>query len=193
MATEGKLKPELVEIFDDLRKGIVNVPALLQGTPEASLKSLGLEIYEIAPTEPLHDIKGHISNLIEELLKVASGKLLEKLQGISQTVLGRDTIRCSDFRKAIILIVKILNEFSTNRDLTDVFRTAAELTEILYSRESNRTPQTVLRLHNVAFIRHKLCSVVFSNLKTMNRRKMFGRYFHPLTCHAQLLYRLICL
>ena len=150
-------------------------------------------MYEIAPTEPLHDIKGHISDLIEELLKVASGKLLEKLQGISQTVLGRDTIRCSDFRKAIILIVKILNEFSTNRDLTDVFRTAAELTEILYSRESNRTPQTVLRLHNVAFIHHKLCSVVFSNPKTMNRRKMFGRYFHPLTCHAQLLYRLICL
>lgn len=136
VATEGKRKPELVELFDDLRKGIVNVPALLQGTPEASLTSLGLEMYEIAPTEPLHDIKGYLSNLIEELLKVATGKLLEKLEGIRQTVLGRDTIRCSDCRKAVILIVKTLNEFGSNRDLTEVFKTAAELTELLYSRES---------------------------------------------------------
>ena len=161
--TEGKRKPELVSEFDDLRKGIVNVPALLQGTPEKSLRSLGLEAYEVAPTEPLHDIKGHISNLIEELLK------------------------------AVILIARTLMDFGTDRNLTQVFQTAAELTQILYSRESKRNQQTVLRLHNVAFVHHQLCSAVFSQPKSMSRRKMFGRYFHSLTCHAPLLYRIICL
>lgn len=70
VATQGKLKLELVKEFEDLRKGIVNVPAFLQGTPDTPLKLLGLDRYKIAPTEPLHDIKGHISNLIEELWKV---------------------------------------------------------------------------------------------------------------------------
>ena len=124
VATEGKRKPELVELFDDLRKGTVNVPALLQGTPEASLTSLGLEMYKIASAEPLHDVKGHLSNRIEELLKVATGKLIKKLEGIRQTVFGRDTIRCSDCRKAVILTVNTLNLFGSNRDLTEVFKTA---------------------------------------------------------------------
>ena len=80
VATQGKLKPELAKEFEDLHKGIVNVPALLQRTPDTPLKLLGLDRYEIAPTEPLHDIKGHISNLIKKLLKVVTGELLEKLE-----------------------------------------------------------------------------------------------------------------
>ena len=89
-----------------ISQGIVNVQALLQGTPDTPLKLLGLDRYEIAPTEPLHDIKGHISNLIEELLKVVTGEL-EKLEGIGSAILGKDAIRCSDCHKAVILIADI--------------------------------------------------------------------------------------
>lgn len=61
-----KKRPQLEREFDELRKGINNVPALLQLTPQATLASLNLEKYEIFPTEPLHDLKGHIHNIIEE-------------------------------------------------------------------------------------------------------------------------------
>ena len=38
-----------------------------------------------------------------------------------------------------------------------------------------------------------LCIQKFGTLKTMTRRKFFGRYFHSLTTHAALTYRLISL
>ena len=49
------------------KRGIVNVPALLQGVPDKSLHNFSLENYEISPVEPLHDVKGHISNLLDEI------------------------------------------------------------------------------------------------------------------------------
>ena len=43
------------------------MPALLQGVPETPLPEPFLGNYEISPVEPLYDIKGHLSNIIEEL------------------------------------------------------------------------------------------------------------------------------
>ena len=37
-STRGKRKAQLEREFDDLRKGISNVPALLQRTPQATLE-----------------------------------------------------------------------------------------------------------------------------------------------------------
>ena len=60
MPIKGRKKPILEQDFDDLRLGISNFPALLQESPEATLQSLNLQCYEVSPTEPLHDLKGHI-------------------------------------------------------------------------------------------------------------------------------------
>ena len=57
LTTARKRKPELERNFDELRRGIVNVPALLQGAPETPLVDLCLDKYEISPVEPLHDLK----------------------------------------------------------------------------------------------------------------------------------------
>ena len=67
--TSNKSKEELEKAFNTLRAGINHVPALLQGLPMVPLSNLHLEMYEIAPVEPLHDIKRHLHNLIEELQK----------------------------------------------------------------------------------------------------------------------------
>ena len=56
VATANMKKPELEKEFNELRGGIVNVLALLQGIPETPLCEIGLEHYEISPVEPLHDI-----------------------------------------------------------------------------------------------------------------------------------------
>ena len=42
LSTAGKKKPQLEKEFDELRRGITNVPALLQGVPETPLTELEL-------------------------------------------------------------------------------------------------------------------------------------------------------
>ena len=105
LSTAGKKKPALEKEFDDIRAGITNFPALLQNSPEASLHSRALNLlqYEVAPTEPLHDLKGHFNNIIEESLLVATGVVLDEIKKIKKAVLTKETIRCSDLRKAVIL------------------------------------------------------------------------------------------
>ena len=184
-------KPQLEKQFNELRGGIVNVPALLQGIPETPLSEIGLEQYEVSPVEPLHDIKGHLSNITAELRVSLNGETKTKVEAICSTVLGKETLRGSDYRKGSILILHTLQEFQPNSPLTTLFETAVEITEILYSDPSKRCPQSVLRLHNLAFIHAMLCRDQLSSPRTMSSRKLFGRYFHALTCHAPLLYRII--
>ena len=107
------------------------------------------------------------------------------------TVLGKETLRGSDYRKAAILILKMLLEFLPNSSLTTMLSTAVEITELLYCDPSKRTSQSVLGLHNIAFVHAKLCTEFFPNPKTVTPRRMFGRYFHALTTHPPLLHQII--
>lgn len=96
-------------------------------------------------------------------------------------------------RKAIILILLALQELRADKKLIKLMRTLVEITEILYSSYAKRTSQAVLRSHNITFVHGKLCTKLFHTPKTMTRQKMFGCYFHALTCHAPILYCIICL
>ena len=106
-----------------------------------------LHRYEISPSEPLHDIKGHLSNVFEETSKLLSGESLTKFTNICSTILGKDTLRCSDYRKATILISLVLKESNA-----EVFRTAAEINELLYANVTKRSPESILHVHNVTYI-----------------------------------------
>ena len=59
---------------------------------------------EISPSEPLHDLKGHLGNIIEEALCIATGDVIEELKKVKKAVLTKETVRCSDLRKAVILM-----------------------------------------------------------------------------------------
>ena len=183
LSTARKRKPELERDFDELRRGIVNVPALLQGSPDTPLTNLHLDRYEISLVEPLHDVKGHLSNLIDEA--ILTGEAKERVDAIANSVLGKETLRGSDFRKGAILMLKALQDILPNSFVTTTLSTAVEM---LYSRPHKRTQQSMLRLHNLSFVHAKLCSDHLSNPKKMSQRKMFGRYFHA---HSPLLYRII--
>ena len=193
LSTAGKKKPQLEKEFDELRRGITNVPALLQGVPEMTLMELCLDSYEVSPVEPLHDLKGHLSNIIEELRVTLTGEVKEKVDIIVGSVLGKETLRGSDYRKGSILILKTLQEVTPNSPLTTLLSTAVEMTELLYCDPTKRTSQSVLRLHNITFVHAKLCVHLFGKPKTISSRRMFGRYFHALTNHAPLLNRIISL
>ena len=103
------------------------MPALLHDTPEASLESLYLQNYEISPTEPLHDIKGHLSNVTDGLLSQTTGNIKKKLSSIYSSVLGKDTLRCCDYRKAAILILLALDELRADRKYIELMRTLGKL------------------------------------------------------------------
>ena len=104
---KNKKKIQLQQM-ENLQKGISNVPAILLSSPQISLQSINLESYEVFPTEPLHDLKGHARNLIDEATKLAKGENLKVLKKIESTVLNKSTLRCSDYRKALIFIYNSL-------------------------------------------------------------------------------------
>ena len=54
-------------MLDDILHGVVRVPALLLPNPTQTLASLNLQKYEVLASEPLHDLKGHLINIIMEL------------------------------------------------------------------------------------------------------------------------------
>ena len=122
-----------------------------------------------------------------------TGEVKEKVNTIVGSVLGKETLRGSDYRKGSILILKTLQEFTPNSPLTTLLSTAVEMTELLYCDPTKRTSQSVLRLHNITFVPAKLCVDLFCKPKTISSRRMFGRYFHALTNHAPLLNRIISL
>ena len=89
--TRGERKPQLEKEFDTLWKGISYVPALVQLTLQATFKSLKLKKYEVFPTEPLHDLKGHIHYIIEESTRKAAGETKQILKNVQTTVLSKKT------------------------------------------------------------------------------------------------------
>ncbi|KAL5517132.1 hypothetical protein EMCRGX_G002607 [Ephydatia muelleri] len=190
---KGKKRPQLDKDFEELKMGIVSVPALLQTNPTESLESLNLVQYEVSPLEPLHDIKGHFSNVIEESICIAPEGVKTELHKIQAAVLSKDTLRGCDYRKAMILMYLKTKEIQPDSMLCKVFQTAVQISKILYASEAKRTPKSILNLHNIAFYHAYLCAKLFLAPKHMTRRKLFGRYFHALTTHSPLLYRIICL
>jgi hypothetical protein len=44
-----------------------------------------LQQYEISPTEPLHDLKGHLSDIIDEALHISTGDCLEAIKSVKKS------------------------------------------------------------------------------------------------------------
>ena len=57
--------------------------------------------------EPLHDVKGHLSNLLEELLQLLPSGQREKCNDILKAKLGAKVSR-ADMRATVILLYKLL-------------------------------------------------------------------------------------
>ena len=193
ISVEGKKKPALAKEFDDIKLGANNFPALLQNNPKVTLSSLNLQQYEVSPTEPLHDLKGHLGNIIDETLVITTGDALQEIKKIKAVVLTKEAIRCSDLRKAVILIYLKLKTLQPNSMLTSLYCSAVEITNLCYAHDNRRTPKSILCLYNRTFLHVYQCSILFSDPKSTTRRRMFGRYFHSIGAHAAELFRIVSL
>ena len=69
------------------------------------MSDVNLEKYEVMPTEPLHDIKEHIKNILTEIPKHLNSEEKEHFQQIFNVQFGnKDKLRGSDYREGLIVI-----------------------------------------------------------------------------------------
>ena len=75
-------KKRMTDILKDHLCGVQRVPALLLLNPTADLWEMNLLDYNVLSFEPLHDLKGHIANLLSQLPNVITlTGLKSKVQG----------------------------------------------------------------------------------------------------------------
>ena len=196
ISTIGKKRVELDKELAQLQKGISNLPALLQTTPEATLESCNLSYYEVLPTEPLHDLKGHLSVIIPAAASIAKNETRAMINDIQVSILSKTTLRCSDYRKATVLVYEKLRRCAVSDPvITDLFQTAMEISHLMYTHDTRRTPRAILRLHNTTFLHANACLELFSqpNTNTNNRHILHSRFIHSIVSHAPIVFRLISL
>ena len=71
-------KPDLEKQLQRTLKGVQRVPSLLLLQPNQPISQLNLQDYTILDCEPLHDVKGHILNIFEELPSILPINLKEE-------------------------------------------------------------------------------------------------------------------
>ncbi len=93
----GMLKANLQKELDEILRGVVRVPVLLITNPTQSLTSLNLSKYEVVASESLHDIKGHIINLITEIPHILPpGNTFTKCTHLIESCLAKEEQICGE-------------------------------------------------------------------------------------------------
>lgn len=82
------------------------------------------------------------------------------------------------------------NDFTD--DIRELLSTLIEISELAYANASKRSPKSILRLFNVTFKHALILTQLFKNEpKKISKQKLFGIYFHSLTCHLPEVARII--
>ena len=193
LPTDGLLKPALYSNLREELKGVQRVPALCFPNQTVSLEDLNLGQYEVVPVEPLHDLKEYISNLLKELPKHLTDEEISLFKESVEAVLStKENLRGSDYRLCCIILALHLGN-NCRLTIRRLLYTLAELCELLYAPADRRTPRFILRLHNVTLCHVIAMRKLFNTPQVLTYRKLYGIYYHSITCHAPLTSRLISL
>ena len=189
MPTSGKLKDELQADPTATLKGAQRVPTLLTQNPSQSLTDLNLHRYEVLDCEPLHDMKGHLLNLLPEITYILPSDVKQEYQLILDTTLPKGTVCGALLRTAAIkLFLKLRTSKGVNPQIVTLLCTVVTISQILYLRSLERSPKKVLQLYNCTWLHHELCSTLFSTPRKQTLNHLFGVYLHDLVVHAPLQY-----
>ena len=142
-------KDELHALLEGILKGVLRVPALLLNNPKQALSSLNLQKSEVVASEPLHDLKGHIMNLLTELPHVLpTGSLRTQCDHVISCCLSKEKKFGADLRRAVIQVFLFLKDSTCSKEVLTLLHTIIIIGDILYSRNPKRTPRQLLRLYN---------------------------------------------
>ena len=175
----GTTKKALATSLKNNLKGVQRVPSLLLTNPTESLESLNIENYHILDYEPLHDLKGHLHNIIDEL----PNKLEEPLSGEVKAIIecdlnSKETKRGGDYRLTCIHLLALLRKRETPSKLDNFLK-----------RDNVRTrkqafPKLILEFYNATWLHFELCKELFHSPKAVSLRRTFGIIltFYHCTC-----------
>ena len=154
-----------------------------------SLPELNLNDYEVLDCEPLHDIKGHLFNILPEIphiVKFLQEPLKYECQQILATTISQHRVSGAVLRVAAIKLFLKLVRSKADKQVKQLLETVIRISEILHMSDSKRCPKTVLRMYNLTWIQHELCKQLLSLPKTQTITHLFGVYLHALTVHAPI-------
>lgn len=188
----GRTKADLIQCLRSTLCGAQRVPSLLLMNPTQSLMTSNLKEYTVLDCEPLHDLKGHIQNVFDELPAILTKPLQSEVKMLIETDLGKDMKTGGDYRLAAVHLLTLLRKRNVPKIL-QLVETLVHISQILYANEGERSMKLVLRLYNLTWVHFELCCELFHTTKKVSHQKMFGIYLHALTLHAPLQYEILCL
>ena len=101
------LKPELEKNLKEHLSGTQCVPALSFNGQKTPMEHNNLGMYEVAPSESLDDLKGHISNLWQELPYHLNDQEKERFLEVKEALLTyKSKLRGLDYRLSAIVMYK---------------------------------------------------------------------------------------
>ncbi|KAI8511919.1 AP-5 complex subunit zeta-1 [Branchiostoma belcheri] len=185
-------KPGLEKQLREHLAGVSNVPALQYGDQHRTVDELNLGQYEIAPCEALHNSKEHIKNILEELPNHLCGKDKAAMKEVAAMFQGKEMQRGVDYRKHLLTVTVKMATQDGNPKAIALLESLCNITHILYLGEQDRTNQQILRLANQTYLHGILVrEVIGTETKSITKRKLYGQYWHSLTTHAPMLYRIV--
>ena len=181
-------KKAMTDILKDHLCGVQRVPALLLLNTTADLWEMNLLKYTVLSFEPLHDLKGHIANLLGQLPNVINQPVVKsKMQDYLDNFNKKPKFYGSDYREALIQVMHILVNCQLNSDdpVYVLISTLVKISEIVYSNDSRRTLRQCLQFYNCSFLHHELCVGLLYP-------KRVSIYFHSLLVHGPVQHELVC-
>ena len=186
-------RPELEDLLEQILRGVSRVPALLLTDPTQQLASLNLDKYEIVATEPLHDIKGHLINLITELPNVLPpGETKSKCTHLIDNCLAKQKKSGADMRRVAIQLFLLLKDNDCSSKILFLLHSIIKIGEIAYSRDDKRCPRQLLQCYNMCWMHMEVLKDLFGTPKEISRTKFFGHLVHALTAHIPTQLELAC-
>ena len=150
--TSQMKRPDLDDLLTQVLGGVTRVPALLLTNPTQQLSSLNLEKYAIVACEPLHDLKGHLINLITELPSILPpGETKIKCDHLIDNCLSKQKKSGADLRRVVIQLFLLLKDTDCSSRIFFLLQSVIKIGEIAYSRDDKRNPRALLQLYNMCW------------------------------------------
>ena len=191
--TEATTKKELQQTLHKALHGVQRVPSLLIHDPMQDLSKLHLEQYQVLDCEPLHDLKGHISNLLTELPSILEPNITKHYKKVLDVGLSKEKKTGADYRLTLIHLVAVMHKHNAPTKVCAILETLAEISRLLYLRENERTNREILRLYNTTWLHFELLKELLHSPKHITRRKLYGIYLHSLVVHAPAQFEMLSL
>jgi len=173
-------------------RGVQRVPTLLLNNPTQLLDELNLQDYTILDCEPLHDMKGHLQNLVNEVPHILKKQLADDSKKLINTNLNKEKTG-ADYRLVGIHLLCLLCKKNAPAKVIQLLANIVSISELLYANNLQRTPMMILRLYNLTWLHFELCNELFTITKVVTHRKLFRQYLHALVVHAPPQYEIVCM